>query len=101
VWRRSTLLELSMGRLRGSTLVSESRRALPRLLPHHHSDGNMDRAVKYWRKACLLACLDHTVLLLSFRGLKSIGYCHYVEASYVCRFFKSTRGRNHINASNP
>jgi hypothetical protein len=44
VWRRSTLLELSMGRLRGSTLVRGALRAPSRLLPHLHRDGNMDRA---------------------------------------------------------
>lgn len=43
------------------TLVPRRRSAVPRLLPRH---GGYDRIictelVKYWRKACILACLNH------------------------------------------
>jgi hypothetical protein len=31
---------------------------------HHHGRTIWTEPVRYWRKACLLACLDHTVLLL-------------------------------------
>ena len=49
----------------GSTLVPRHWSAVTRLLLHHHRDGGIiwTEPVKYWRKACLLACLDHTVLL--------------------------------------
>ncbi|KAF4627599.1 hypothetical protein G7Y89_g10556 [Cudoniella acicularis] len=59
----SMFLEPSIGTCplarRCQTAASQSSRSRH----HHHGRLTWTEPVKYWRKACLLACLDHTVLL--------------------------------------
>jgi hypothetical protein len=61
VWRKGKFFEHSIDRQRAkaSSIVS-------RHLPDEHCDGRIlfTELIKYWRKACVLACLNHTVPLL-------------------------------------
>jgi len=63
VWRKSRFLKLSIGRRQHAGAWAPS--LVSRLLPRHHCDGRIiwTEPVKYWRKACLLACLNHIVPL--------------------------------------
>ena len=56
----------------GSTLAGRWS-AVARLLPHYHCNGWIlwTEPVKSWRKACRLACLNHTVLLQIMKTLSS------------------------------
>ena len=49
----------------GSTVVPKRCWAISRLLRHYHCNSRIiwTEPVKYWPKVCLLACLDHTMLL--------------------------------------
>ena len=63
VWRNNMFLEHSICKVRGSTLVlARACKSVPS--QHHYYDKTIwTKPVKYQRKACRLACLNHTVLL--------------------------------------
>jgi hypothetical protein len=63
VWRKSRFLEHSIGRQQHAGAWALERRLSYLVLPGEHRDGRIiwTEPVKYWRKACVLACLNHTV----------------------------------------